>query len=159
MTRAQALSEVALNCASDQYPQLDSTDLAALVDKWESYTVWTASTAYAVGDRIVPTTPNGRLYQVIIAGTSDATEPDWPEYTTYPYYAMSDGQDLTWEDIGPASPKRWDIMSASREGWLLKASRATGLVNVTDGAVNAQMGELQNKCIKQASRFVRMGVL
>lgn len=158
MTRTEALLEVARNCASDQYPELDSSDLAALVDKWQVYTVWTASTAYVVGDKVIPTVSNGRLYLCIIAGTSDTVEPGWPDYVTQPYYAIGDGQDLEWQDIGPA-PVQYDVMSASREGWLLKASRAAGLVNVTDGAVSASMGSLQDKCIRQAARFLSMRIL
>ena len=38
---------------------------------------WVASTAYAVGDVVVPTTPTGRVYQVVTAGTSGASEPTW----------------------------------------------------------------------------------
>jgi len=40
---------------------------------------WAASTAYAVGDVVIPTTANGHWYQCTTAGTSDAvTEPTWP---------------------------------------------------------------------------------
>lgn len=41
---------------------------------------WAASTAYAVGDSVEPTTPNGFIYEVDTggAGTSDSTEPTWP---------------------------------------------------------------------------------
>lgn len=158
MTRAEALLEVARNCGSSEYPYLDSTDLSALVDKWRGYTVWTASTAYVVGDKIIPTVSNGRLYICIIAGTADTVEPEWPDYVTQPYYGIGDGQNLVWQDIGPA-PVQYDVMAASREGWLLKASRATGLVNVTDGAVSAGMGQLQDKCIRQAQRFLSMRIL
>jgi hypothetical protein len=40
---------------------------------------WAVSTAYSVGDRVVPTTGNGYYYECTVAGTSDAaTEPTWP---------------------------------------------------------------------------------
>lgn len=38
---------------------------------------WIASTAYALGDSIIPTTPNGYRYVVTTAGTSNGTEPSW----------------------------------------------------------------------------------
>ncbi len=38
---------------------------------------WTASTAYALGDSIIPTTPNGYRYEVTTAGTSNSSEPSW----------------------------------------------------------------------------------
>lgn len=38
---------------------------------------WSASTAYALNDYVVPTTGNGRLYKCTTAGTSGASEPTW----------------------------------------------------------------------------------
>lgn len=39
---------------------------------------WQANTAYVVGDTIVPTNANGRIYTCTTAGTSGGTEPTWP---------------------------------------------------------------------------------
>ena len=39
---------------------------------------WAASTAYSVGDYVIPTTPNGYFYVCTVAGTSDTSEPTWP---------------------------------------------------------------------------------
>lgn len=39
---------------------------------------WQASTAYGIGDYVLPTTPNGRLYKCTTAGTTGAAEPTWP---------------------------------------------------------------------------------
>jgi len=47
---------------------------------------WQASRAYALGDKIIPTTPNGHHYQCTTAGTSGASEPAWPSTG-----AVSDG--------------------------------------------------------------------
>ncbi len=43
-------------------------------------TAWEASTAYALGDFVVPTegVENGFRYECTTAGTSDASEPTWP---------------------------------------------------------------------------------
>lgn len=41
-------------------------------------TRWQAAKAYGVGDKIIPTTPNGHHYQCSSAGTSAAGEPAWP---------------------------------------------------------------------------------
>jgi len=40
--------------------------------------VWAASTAYALGDVVRPTTRNSFAYECTTAGTSGATEPTWP---------------------------------------------------------------------------------
>ena len=40
---------------------------------------WATGTAYSLGDRVEPTTPNDYVYECTTAGTSDAsTEPTWP---------------------------------------------------------------------------------
>lgn len=44
---------------------------------FEGVGAWTASTAYTVGQYIVPTTSNGRLYKCTTAGTSSSTQPSW----------------------------------------------------------------------------------
>lgn len=40
--------------------------------------IWQASTAYAIGDILQPTVPNGRRYRCTTAGTSNVSEPTWP---------------------------------------------------------------------------------
>lgn len=39
---------------------------------------WVTTTAYALGDWVEPTTPNGFIYKATAAGTSGASEPTWP---------------------------------------------------------------------------------
>jgi len=39
---------------------------------------WEATTAYSLGDMVIPTTPNGYIYRCVSAGTSDSSEPSWP---------------------------------------------------------------------------------
>lgn len=39
---------------------------------------WVASTAYVVGNRIIPTVANGFYYECITAGTTSTGEPTWP---------------------------------------------------------------------------------
>ena len=39
---------------------------------------WWPATAYLVGDRLIPATPNGCQYQATVAGTSGGSEPTWP---------------------------------------------------------------------------------
>jgi len=45
---------------------------------WHNNDDWTASTAYAVGDLVGPTTANGYYYLCSRAGTSGGTEPTLP---------------------------------------------------------------------------------
>lgn len=54
---------------------------------------WAASTAYAVGDVVFPTSSNGFVYECVTAGTSGSSEPTWP---TTLGQQVTDGT-VTWE--------------------------------------------------------------
>lgn len=56
---------------------------------------WAATTAYSVGDKCKPTTPNDYWYICTVAGTSGGTEPTWP---TTIGGTVVDGS-VTWECI------------------------------------------------------------
>lgn len=62
---------------------------------------WQVSTAYEVGALVKPVTPDGRLYRVVILGTSGATAPAWDEGT------VADG-DVTYE----ALPAYWSASAS-----------------------------------------------
>lgn len=59
-------------------------------------TAWAASTAYAVGDIVIPTVANGHLYMCVVAGTSAASQPTWP---TVSGQTVADNT-ATWAEIG-----------------------------------------------------------
>ena len=118
-TRTQALERLAWMVASDQYPQLDSTALQQLVDDHARWSVWTASTAYVVGDIVIPTVANGRLYQCVIAGTSSATEPQFPQWTQTLNYSSA------WFN--------GDYKQNLREAQMAKMRRALQMVRVLPG--------------------------
>lgn len=53
------------------------------------------TTAYALGDFVVPATPNDHYYMCVAAGTSGGSAPTWPTDGT----TVSDGT-VTWRDMG-----------------------------------------------------------
>lgn len=63
---------------------------------------WAASTTYAVGDIVRPTTWNDRLFQCVVGGTSGATQPTWD--TTLGNETTDNT--VTWLTIGVGVPKR-----------------------------------------------------
>ena len=63
-------------------------------DSWAQQ--WAASTAYLVGHIRRPTTGNGFVYRVAVAGTSDSGEPTWP---TTIGETVTDGT-VTWTCVG-----------------------------------------------------------
>ena len=73
--------------------------------------VWTAETAYSVGDIVRPTVGNGHVYRCTAAGTTGASEPTWP---TDIGATVEDGT-ATWAEcgygvlnIGAANPS-WEV--------------------------------------------------
>lgn len=79
---------------------------------------WAASTAYSLGDIVIPTTPNGFKYKVTTAGTSNSTEPTWP---TSIGGSVVDNT-VTWECLAATHPTT-EIKLATTSGGL---SGATG---------------------------------
>lgn len=82
---------------------------------------WVASTAYSLGDRIEPTTPNTFVYECTTAGTSDSGEP------TFPTGAIGD----TVAD----NTVIWTLVAARHEITEIKvATTSGGLPGATPGA-------------------------
>lgn len=164
LTRAEAIARVSLWCDATAYPEVSTTDIGTVVDQFSRFSSWAASTAYAVGDRIVPTTPNGRVYEARRAGTSDTTEPDWPTapWTQYQGWVYSEGTsdpELMWVDAGPANVERYDVRSAARQVWLIKASRVVGEIDAKDGSADVKLSQLRTHCLEQAEKFRPMVIV
>jgi len=159
-TRAQTAEQLAPLCSAEFYPQLSSDDLLRIVDGSVRGSTHAVATAYAVGDRVVPATPNGRLYRAVRAGTSAATAPDWAtepglQYTGQRY---SDGDDLLWEDDGPAPVEMYDLKLAAQRAWLEKAGRAAADMAVSDQNKSVQLQQVHQHCLEMATRYRPMGV-
>lgn len=158
LSRTDAIARVSLWADTLSYPEVSSDDIGTVVDQFSRFTTWAASTAYAVGDRVVGTTPNGRVYECRRAGTSGATEPDWPtapynQYIGWPTTDGSSNPDLMWVDYGPAQVERYDVRSATRQVWLIKASRVTSEIDSKDGAMDVKLSQLRTHCLQQAEKF------
>ena len=57
---------------------LDVTDVSGEITLGFTPPIWEATTVYGLGQKVVPTTLNGYVYEVTVAGTSDSGEPTWP---------------------------------------------------------------------------------
>lgn len=105
---------------------------AALIQATAGY--WTASTAYTVGQTIVPTSPNGRLYQCTTAGTSAATQPTWP---TTDGGTVTDGT-AVWTEMTPTfEAGTITEVSATSTGYarVAVASNTTNWPNPVNGVI------------------------
>lgn len=156
LTRAQAIQRVVTLTDAASYPEVTTTEIGQMLDDTARWSTWTAAASYAVGDRIVPVTPNGRVYEAYIAGTSGATEPSWIVYGSYEGWSVSDGTSdpaLRWVDRGPAHVERYDVRTVAQRVWLVKASRVAGEVDTKDGSADVKLSQLHDRCVAQAARF------
>jgi hypothetical protein len=165
LSRLQAIKKLSWMVQADAYPELDSNALGELIDEHKRFSTWTASTQYYVGDQIVPQTPNGRVYQCTIAGTSGTTEPNFPQIMYAVGQNFNDGIvpadefPLTWRDTGFTQQEIYDVRASAREGWMRKASIAANLLNTDDGATKVDLNKLIENCHAQAAKFRSFGIL
>jgi hypothetical protein len=158
MTRAEAIAQVSLFVDAQSYPQMSTTDIGSILDSFSRFTTWTASTTYAVGDRVVPTTPNGRVYEARVAGTSGATQPEFPAYPPYQFkgWEVDEGTsdpNLTWVDAGPINVERYDVRTATRQAWLIKASRVAADIDAKEGTSDVKLFQLMQNCLTMADKY------
>ena len=158
LSRAEAIGRVALYSQAAQYPAVSTTDIGTILDEHKRFDTWTANTAYAVGDRVVPITPNGRVYECRIAGTSGTAEPEFPSIYGYKWEGFvlvegtSDPQ-LAWVDMGPANIEPYDVRTATRAVWLLKAGLVATEIDAKDGPSDVKLSQLQQQFLTMADRF------
>lgn len=127
--------------------------------------LWSAATVYQLGAAVIPTVANrnGRRYgltrftDVATDQQTGTTEPSWPDGREA---QVTDGH-VVWEEAGnDYGGVLWDFTAAARDGWSLKASKATPGVDFQDAAGLAiKGGQLYDHCIEQSNRFVPAYVL
>ena len=153
LTETQADNEVARMTQSDEYPTLTNDDLTLIVETNVRYSAWVANTAYSFGDIVVPVIQNGRLYECSTAGTTGDTN-QFPEfYTAYGNGIRFVDATVTWVDAGPANTEKYDVRSAVRAGWILKAAKVANLINSKDGSQDIQLENLHKQCLTMAERY------
>jgi len=100
--------------------------------------LWIQNTAYNLGDIIHPPTQNGHIYECVVAGTSDSTEPGWG--VTQDQEFVDGG--VTWKThdnyslVNAAlSPSDLTIGEGSVSGRALFVAQKVGEIVHTGGAV------------------------
>ena len=166
LSRLAAIKKLSWMVQADSFPELDSNALGELIDEHKRFNSWEASTYYSVGDQIVSTVPNGRVYSCLIAGTSGTSEPSFPQIgysvgQNFPDGVAPVGIDwgLTWIDAGFTNQEIYDVRASAREGWMRKASICANLINTDDGATKVDLNKLIEHCHKMASSYRSFGIL
>lgn len=177
MDRTDAITLLSAQCASGTYPTLDNTQLGALIDATEEYTVWAVGEPYAFGAVVQPVTPNGHLYRCILAGTSGATEPRWALYSTSdtrpgltrPYWDSwgwlasmpgsenSDGTCLWVEHAIDDGSGPYDVRLATYKAWLMKASLTSADYDFGSDQASYKRSQVIQNCQRQAAYWCPTG--
>lgn len=156
-TRAETATALASLCAASAYPVLSSDDLLRIVDSVRRASTHALDTAYAVGDMVVPATPNGRVYRCVVAGTSDsATAPSFPTSSLYHFigYRISEATgDLVWEDAGPIARELYDLRWAASKAWTEKAGLVAADIDASDDDKSVKLSQLHAHCLAMAARY------
>lgn len=164
MQEADARAQLAAKVQQSSEPTLSNAELQALLNAYrrvdvygvyaDRYASWVASTAYSVGDYVVPTTRNGHFYRVTVAGTGTSTEPTWP--TTSGAAVTQDG--ITYVEAG-AAPwlGTWALNEAAAEGWRWKAGKAAGRYSFGSDVNNFQRRQIHEMCLQMAEQYSKGG--
>lgn len=145
-------------CPSSVCPELSPEEVFGLLDRHKRAVLWTASTVYELGAVVIPTLANrnGCRYRLVsytatgLDQLSGATEPSW---STSRDSQITDNH-VTWaEDGHDYGGVLWDFTAAARDGWLLKASKASPSSDFETDAMAVKSSQLFDHCQKQADRF------
>ena len=144
--------------AWDSVPTLTDSDLEELLDigrradysgnAIDTYEQWEAATAYALGDRVVPTELEGMSYVCTTAGTSGATEPTWAD-------GVTDGNAVWAEDESALWTPTYDLNIAAAEGWRWKAAQAASLTGFTADGATYHDEQLIAHCNAMAAHYTK----
>lgn len=159
MTRQEALARLGRMVAATSEPVLDSTALADLLlqaqladddgNLPDSYNTWAASTSYAAGAIVVPTTRNGSYYTAAV-GISGTAEPTWPTTGT-----VTDNTVVwTWTATVLWTP-RYDLNRAAAEGWRQKAASLAARFDFSADGADYKISQAYDNCLKQVAQYQR----
>lgn len=133
-------------------PTLDSDEVESILDDAKRVTVWTANTAYAYGDVILPTSRNGHSYRCIQAGTSEADSADEPDWPTLQQDQITEGASdplLRWQEDGPDFDNLYNVRAAIHAAWVMKAGKAAALYSSGVGETQ----QVYDHCFKMAEAY------
>jgi hypothetical protein len=183
LSAAHAL--VAQQCAPTVDPIISDAEIDAILTRLATTTIWLPSTAYVVGQVVIPTAPLGRVFRCVLPGMSDTFEPEWliaPHYTgtvnplgawwgvgplpfvgnvvTTPWFwGLGDGS-CAWRDFGAFAGELYDVQRATYEAWMLKAQKASSRVDSSlGGGITARESQTYQQCLAQARRYQSVRVM
>lgn len=141
-------------------PKLRQAQIELECDRALLATTWLPDTAYKAGAEVLPPVRTGYAYMAVRSGTSRATAISQSEWPLEDNDSFSDGQSDTmieWLNVGSdrynaiagAETNPYDIGRAARACWLIKARRASELIDKGD----LRFSQVHDNCIAHAGSF------
>jgi hypothetical protein len=165
------LAVVRLYAAAAVVPMLTDSDpdgdIQHAIRNNQRATIWAPNTAYHVGDVVVPPLRNGHRYRCVSPGTSDQSGNLYYFWPTAPgdlMYGSATNPPVCWEecgpdwfnlpgDTGPRSANVYDARAAIYDCWVLKAQRASVLMNQKADNVSFDFAQIREHCLAEAEKF------
>ena len=156
--RNAALARLNALLQPDSEPVLTSTEVDDLLDRHLTVPTWTASTPFAAGDMVIPTSTPLLVYAALIdGGETSTTEPTWPTgYGSGVDWVCDGGQ--TWRLVLAPPASIYDVRQAAAEGWEMKAAKVSGEFDEKAGSMSGMRSQKYEHCIAQAKRCRRSKV-
>jgi hypothetical protein len=149
MTESEAFQKaveiVAVQACACDPPELSTAELEGVIRDSQVGSTWLPDTYYPQGATVIPTVPNGHLYQCTVAGTSGASEPAFNQFAGT---TTTDGT-VTWLEVGLAGGY-FDLDQATSDAWLLKAGKSAPLVQNSSAGQSLASQQLFTHCNQMA---------
>lgn len=153
--RNEAIQRLKSDIDADGYPALGNSEVNNLVDDNKIASVWSASTAFEIGDTVVPTAAKrtGSKYRAIAFNgegvSSGTTEPNWSASRDS---IFSDGN-ITWQEDGRQPRSLWDLEEAAYQGLLKKAAKTQTEFDYGDADHKQSASQMHKMLLEQAERM------
>lgn len=160
LTLAEAKSRIETVILSTTEPVISSTEVDILLasakrcdsegNPPDNYFPWKPSTAYVVGDKVVPNPRNGFYYTVTVAGTSGSTQPTFP---TVVGNTVVDGT-VTWTNTATAPWKpTFNLPFAYALGFQMKAAKVATAVDVASADQRLKRSDMFTNFMKMSDEW------
>ena len=137
---------------ADHEPTLSTEELHTLLQLHQYETTlpsWEPSTAYSVGNQVVPSPRNGLVYEVSVAGTSGTVQPPFGDIS------LVDNSSVTW--IVASSDDAYNLNRAAAEGWRIKAGRVSNRYDIKDDVSGTSRSQQFKHCMEMYKSYRRGG--
>jgi hypothetical protein len=150
-----AFAELVDACQPDSDPVLTKGDgvtadvtkeLDRILERNKTGT-WAVGATVVYGQKVLPTSSNGHVYQAKQAGTTGSAEPSWG---TADYSRVGDGT-VVWEESGSHSGSPYNMRAAIHGAFALKLAKADEYTGTDEARIREHLE-------KQLRRYAPVGI-